>query len=260
MTRLLRSSYGLKGLAALLLLLAWEISARLFRIEGFPPASTALAAIPDLAADPQAVTGLLASLARMAVGFATAAVVGVFIGIMMGRSAAVEAAVAPLLMIFYPVPKAALMPLLMLWLGIGDLSKTFVIALGCSIPIIYHSFEGARSVEPKMLWSASAMGMSRFVQIPKIVLPASMPDIFIGLHTGLILAFITMVTSEMIVRQSGIGNILFNSMDMARYDIVYGTIVVISVIGLIFDFVFRQVRQAVLKWSDHDDRLVAGHS
>jgi len=259
-TRLPFSSAWLTACAAGALLLLWEISARLLAIDGFPPASVALAAIPDLLADDEVVSGLLASLLRMAIGFAAAAIVGIFIGIVMGRSATVEAAISPLLMIFYPVPKAALMPLLMLWLGIGDLSKTFVIALGCSIPIIYHTFEGARSVEPKMLWSAAAIGMSRLAQIPRIVLPASMPDIFIGLHTGLILAFITMVTSEMIVRQSGIGNVLFNSMDMARYDLVYGTIVIISVIGLIFDIVFRRIRRSVLKWSDHDEATVAGQS
>ena len=64
-------------------------------------------------------------------------------------------------MIIYPVPKAALMPIIMLWLGVGDASKTLVIFLGVSLPVIYHSYQGARAVEEKMLWSAAAMGMGR---------------------------------------------------------------------------------------------------
>ena len=76
----------------------------------------------------------------------------------MGRSRLVAAFFNPLLMIIYPVPKAALMPIIMLWLGIGDASKTLVIFLGVSLPVIYHSYQGARAVEEKMLWSAAAMG------------------------------------------------------------------------------------------------------
>ena len=78
----------------------------------------------------------------------------------MGRSRLVAAFFNPLLMMIYPVPKAALMPIIMLWLGVGDASKTLVIFLGVACRVIYHSYQGARAVEEKMLWSAAAMGMS----------------------------------------------------------------------------------------------------
>ena len=81
------------------------------------------------------------------------------LGLLMGRSRATAAFFNPLLMLIYPVPKAALMPIIMLWLGVGDISKTLVIFLGVSLPVIYHSFEGAKAVEEKMLWSGAAMGM-----------------------------------------------------------------------------------------------------
>ena len=82
-------------------------------------------------------------------------------GLLMGRSRLVAALFNPLLMTIYPVPKAALMPIIMLWLGIGDASKTLVIFLGVTLPVIYHSYQGARAVEEKMLWSAAAMGSRR---------------------------------------------------------------------------------------------------
>ena len=106
-------------------------------------------------------------------------------------------------MIIYPVPKAALMPIIMLWLGVGDASKTLVIFLGVRLPVIYHSYQGARAVEEKMLWSAAAMGMRPLARLVRIVLPAALPEIMVGCRTGLVLALITMVTSEMIARQTG---------------------------------------------------------
>jgi NitT/TauT family transport system permease protein len=153
-------------------------------------------------------------------------------------------------MIVYPVPKAALMPVIMLWLGVGDVSKTLVIFLGVSIPIIYHSFQGAKAVEEKMLWSGAAMGLSGFQRMFRIVLPAALPEILAGCRTGLVLALITMVTSEMIARQNGAGNILFNALDMAQYDTVFAMIIVIGALGIIFDAAFEKFRRALVRWSE----------
>ena len=87
-------------------------------------------------------------------------------------------------MMIYPVPKAALMPIIMLWLGIGDASKTLVIFLGVSLPVIYHSYQGARAVEEKMLWSAAAMGMAQRARLLRVVLPAALPEILVGCAPG----------------------------------------------------------------------------
>src|SRR6478609_3872109 len=220
-------------IAAAGLLAAWELAARAFDISGLPPAHEALREVPAILSDPEALWNILASIRRMAIGFTLALCFAVPVGLMMGRSRFVAAFFNPLLMIIYPVPKAALMPIIMLWLGVGDASKTLVIFLGVSLPVIYHSYQGARAVEEKMLWSAAAMGMGPVARLARIVLPAALPEIFVGLRTGLVLALITMVTSEMIARKSGVGNILFNSLDMALYDAVYATIIVIAVLGIV---------------------------
>src|ERR1700735_211962 len=96
----------------------------------------------------------------MAIGFGVAVAVSIPLGLMMGRSRGVASFFNPLLMIIYPVPKAALMPIIMLWLGVGDIAKTLVIFLGVSLPVIYHSFQGAKAVEEKMLWSGAGLGVS----------------------------------------------------------------------------------------------------
>ena len=194
----------------------------------------------------------------MAVGFAVGVAAAVPIGLMMGRSQYVAAFFNPLLMVIYPVPKAALMPIIMLWLGVGDASKTLVIFLGVTLPVIYHSYQGARAVEERMLWSAAAMGMGPFARLVHIVLPAALPEILVGCRTGLVLALITMVTSEMITRQTGIGNILFNSLDMAQYDTVYAMIVIIGVLGFVLDAAFEALRSRLVAWAEPSHDLVVG--
>ena len=147
-------------LACLGLLGAWQIAALVLNNDSFPTALEAIRAIPSILGDKESLINILASLRRMAIGFGVAVAVSIPLGLMMGRSRAVASFFNPLLMVTYPVPKAALMPIIMLWLGVGDLAKMLVIFLGVSLPVIYHSFQGAKAVEEKMLWSGAAMGLS----------------------------------------------------------------------------------------------------
>ena len=245
-------------IACAALLLAWELAARLLDISGLPPAGQTLRELPALLSDPEVLINILASVRRMIIGFVPAIIVAAPLGLLMGRSRAVAAFFNPLLMMIYPVPKAALMPIIMLWLGVGDASKTLVIFLGVSLPVIYHSYQGARAVEEKMLWSAAAMGMSRLARLRRVVLPAALPEIFVGCRTGLVLALITMVTSEMIARQTGVGNILFNSLDMAQYETVYAMIVVIGVLGFGLDAAFERLRARLVAWAEPVHQIAVG--
>ena len=127
-------------IACLALLAAWELAARAFGINGLPPPWTAWRELTAIFADGDTLPNIFASLRRMVIGFALAATVAIPLGLMMGRSALVAKFFNPLLMVIYPVPKAALMPIIMLWLGVGDITKTLVIFLGVSLPVIYHSF------------------------------------------------------------------------------------------------------------------------
>jgi ABC-type nitrate/sulfonate/bicarbonate transport system permease component len=240
------------------LLALWEGAARVFAIDGLPPAHDAVRELPAILCDPEALLDILASLRRMAIGFALAMMAAVPIGLLMGRNGRVAAFCNPLLMTIYPVPKAALMPIIMLWLGVGDASKILVIFLGVSLPLIYHGYQGARAVEEKILWSAAAMGMSPAQRLSRIVLPAALPEIFVGIRTGLVLALITMVTSEMIARQSGVGNILFNSLDMAQYNVVYAMIIIIGMLGFLLDVLFEQLRTWLLYWAEPAHEIAVG--
>jgi ABC-type nitrate/sulfonate/bicarbonate transport system permease component len=240
------------------LLTAWELGARALGNDGLPPASAALAQIPAILGDPESLLNIADSVRRMVIGFALALCVAIPVGLIMGRSRPVAAFFNPLLMVIYPVPKAALMPIIMLWLGVGDASKTLVIFLGVTLPVIYHSYQGSRAVEEKILWSAAAMGMGSAARLARIVLPAALPEILVGCRTGLVLALITMVTSEMIARQTGVGNILFNSLDMAQYDTVYAMIVIIGMLGYGLDLAFERLRSSLVGWAEPSHDIVVG--
>jgi NitT/TauT family transport system permease protein len=237
-------------LACIGLLCAWQVGSLIMNTDSFPTALQAIRAIPAILGDREALVNIAASLRRMAIGLGLAVVFAIPLGLMMGRVRSVASFFNPLLMVIYPVPKAALMPVIMLWLGVGDISKTLVIFLGVSLPIIYHSFQGARAVEEKMLWSGAAMGLSAAQRMVRIVLPAALPEILTGCRTGLVLALITMVTSEMIARQSGAGNILFNALDMGQYDTVFAMIIVIGAMGIMLDAAFEKLRRALVQWSE----------
>jgi NitT/TauT family transport system permease protein len=237
-------------LACLGLLAIWQAGSLILNSDSFPTALEALRAVPSILTDKESLINILASLRRMAIGFGIGVAVSIPLGLTMGRSRAVASFFNPLLMIVYPVPKAALMPIIMLWLGVGDLSKTLVIFLGVSLPVIYHSFEGAKAVEEKMLWSGAAMGLSAMQRMFRIVLPAALPEILTGCRTGLVLALITMITSEMIARQSGAGNILFNALDMGQYDTVFAMIIIVGAMGIGLDAAFERLRRRLVRWSE----------
>jgi NitT/TauT family transport system permease protein len=237
-------------LACIGLLAIWQFASLALHSESFPTATEALRAIPSILGDKDSLANFGASLRRMAIGFVVAIAVSIPLGLFMGRSRAVASFFNPLLMVIYPVPKAALMPIIMLWLGVGDVAKTLVIFLGVSLPVIYHSFEGAKAVEEKMLWSGAAMGLSAAQRMIRIVLPAALPEILTGCRTGLVLALITMITSEMIARQSGAGNILFNALDMGQYDTVFAMIIIVGAMGICLDALFERVRARLVRWSE----------
>ena len=237
-------------LACIGLLCVWQVASLLLGTESVPSALDALKSVPSILGDRESLYNILDSIRRMIIGLVAATVFAIPLGLLMGRLPPVASFFNPLLMVIYPVPKAALMPIIMLWLGVGDLSKTLVIFLAVTLPIIYHSYQGARAVEEKMLWSGAAMGLSPFQRMLRVVLPAALPEVLAGCRTGLVLALITMVTSEMIARKSGAGNILFNALDMGQYDTVFAMIIIIGAMGIIFDALFDRLRRKLVFWSE----------
>ena len=257
--RALLSLPGVPPLASIAFLLAlWQAASLALGQNSFPPPTLALRALPELFRERETYTNLAASLARMATGFALGLIIAVPVGLVMGRSQRVTNFLNPILTVIYPIPKAALMPIIMLWVGVGDVSKVLVIFLGVSLPLIYHSYQGARAVDEKLIWSAMAMGTGPAARVLRVILPSALPEVLLGCRLGLAMALIVMITSEMIARQSGVGNILFNSLDMALYDNVYAMIVVLAALGFALDLGFERLRRRLTFWAEtQEEGLVA---
>ncbi|HWK45928.1 MAG TPA: ABC transporter permease subunit [Stellaceae bacterium] len=231
------------------LFLVWQAVGMMIGEDYFPTPIALIPAMRTLLSDGDIWGDLGHSLWRLAMGFLLAIVTAAPLGIVAGRSKAVRDFITPLLSLFYPIPKAALIPIFMLWFGAGDLSKILIIYLSVTLPIVYHGQQGARSVDDKLIWSAQAMGTGRLGLLLRVVLPAALPELLLGVRVALVIGLIVMITSEMIVRQNGLGYYLFNSMDMAQYKLTYLVIVIVGALGLVLDFGFELIRQRLTFWS-----------
>lgn len=217
--------------------------------EILPPFSTCLYGSLRLMASDEFPKHLLASSYRWAIGFSISLLLSIPIGIYMARSKRVYNFFDPLLTLTYPVPKAAMIPILMLWMGAGDLSKVTVIVIGCFIPLVISAYHGAQGVEISLIWSARAMGMMERAILFRIILPASLPTIFSGIRMALAISLIVVLGSEMIARQSGLGYYLFNSLEMGLYETTYSVLIIISGIGLFLDAMCSLLMRRVLVWA-----------
>ena len=157
----------LRYLPLLLLALAWEVGARsgLVSTLALPSLSTVVAAWIDLLKDGELVSNGAASLWRTGAGLALAIVIGAALGIFMAWWRPVNVLLSPLVEIFYPMPKSALIPVTVLWLGFGNGSKILLIFLGCMLPVTVGAFNGARSSEQALVWSARSMGANRLLSL-----------------------------------------------------------------------------------------------
>jgi ABC-type nitrate/sulfonate/bicarbonate transport system permease component len=191
-----------------------------------------------------------ASLLRSVPGFVIGASLGIAFGLAAGVSRAFDRMLSPMIFLTYPVPKIVLLPLFMLWFGIGDLSKVLIIALACFYPTFINAYYGARSTPTILVWSGLNMGAGRGQIFRKVVLPSALPLIFAGLRVSLALSFIVMFAAEMINARSGLGHLIRVAENSLRFDLMYVSLVTIAILGYLGDTLLRRTRHRVLAWQE----------
>jgi NitT/TauT family transport system permease protein len=252
-SRLGRALLPFAGIAVALLV--WELSPRLGLVSSgsVPPFSDVLAGIFGLFADPDFWKNLAASSGRWAAGLTLAICIGVPLGVAMGRNRWLFALVDPLLTMTYPVPKAALILIFVLWWGAGDLSRVVIIIMGCLIPIVISSYHGARGIETRLVWSARALGTHAGLPLlAKVVLPAALPQIFAGLRLAIAISIFTLLASELLIRQSGIGSYMFAFLDDGQTVQVWACATILATIAFLLDFGFVRLVAANVRWLEGD--------
>jgi ABC-type nitrate/sulfonate/bicarbonate transport system permease component len=236
----------------LILAIAWQLISQfeLVSSTALPPLTKIAEAWFDLLTSGELLNNAASSLYRGGVGLALAIVVGAALGIAMAWWRPVNVALGPLVEAFYPMPKSALIPVTVIWLGFGDGSKILLIFLGCMLPVTIGAFNGARSSEQVLVWSARCMGASRLRMLWDVVVPSALPDLLNGIRTALALAFILMVTSELIVAREGLGNLIGYLGANGSYDAMYGVVLTVAFLGFAADRVYQIFMHRMLAWRE----------
>jgi ABC-type nitrate/sulfonate/bicarbonate transport system permease component len=242
----------MKYLPILLLALLWEglVQSGLVSRDLLPSLSDVLRAAWNLAREGDLWTNGLASFYRGGAGLALAVVVGAVLGILMAWWRAVDAFAGPLVEALYPMPKSALIPVTVLWLGFGDGSKILLIFLGCMLPVTLAAYNGARSCEQALVWSARSLGASRLRVLWDVVLPSALPELVNGVRTALALTFVLLVSSELIVARAGLGYLIGFLGEGGVYDAMFAVVLVVAFLGFFADRLYQYATRKVLAWRD----------
>jgi ABC-type nitrate/sulfonate/bicarbonate transport system permease component len=247
-------SMAFRYLPLLLLAIAWEVVARLGLVSSsaLPPLSDVVVSWIDLMRTGELVTNGGASLYRAGAGLLLAIVGGAVLGIGMAWSKPVNVVLGPIVEIFYPLPKSALIPVTVIWLGLGDGSKILLIFLGCMLPVTIGAFNGARSSEQTLVWSARSMGAGRLRMLWDVVLPSAMPELLNGIRTALALSFILLVSSELIVARGGFGYLIGFLGANGAYDAMYAVVLTVAFLGFAADRGYQMLMNRMLQWREQE--------
>ncbi|WP_084727335.1 ABC transporter permease [Rhodococcoides yunnanense] len=232
------------------LVVVWEL---LCRGGVVPPTkldspTTIASALADLIESGTLQESLAVSLHRAGLGFAFGAVVALVLGVVAGLSEFGERAFDALLQMLRTVPFLALIPLFVIWFGVGEQPKITLIAVACIFPIYLNTFAGVRNVDPKVVEAATVFGLSRFAVATRIVLPLALPTILVGIRYAMGVALLALVAAEQVNANSGIGYLALSPRAALRTDIVLAIVVVYAVLGLGVDLLVRVITRLALPW------------
>ncbi|MFJ9538574.1 ABC transporter permease [Streptomyces sp. NPDC101225] len=214
----------------------------------WPPLRTILKTFPDVWTGERLRSDVLPSLLRLLAGYATAAVAGIALGTVIGSYRRVRAFCEPVLEFLRAVPPPVLVPVIMLFAGIGDAMKVVVIASGCVWPILLNTVEGVRAVDPVMLETARSYGITGAARLRTLVLPSAGPQIFAGLRQSLSIGIILMVISEMFAASDGIGFTVVQFQRSFAIPDMWTGILVLGLLGFLLSVVFQLAERRVLAW------------
>ncbi len=185
---------------------------------------------------------------RVFLGFGIAIVISVTLGVLMARIRIIEDFVDPLVELVRPVSPLAIFPLAILWFGIGDASKVFLIALSCSFPIILNTYAGVKGGDAALIRAGHSLGSNKWEVIRYIVLPSSLPDILTGIRVAWGIALIVIIASEMVGATTGMGYIVLEAQQTFNVERVFAGIIVIGVLGFLTDRALRWFRRMLVPW------------
>ncbi|MEH6994802.1 ABC transporter permease [Neobacillus drentensis] len=240
--------FSIAGVLGLLLL--WQIVSKSGFVNEFtlPAPTTVLSTAGELISSGSLWPEISASLYRIGIGYAVGCILGIVIGIVLGFSKLGEKIGMPIINILYPIPKIAILPLIMLWLGIGEISKITVISLAVFFPIIYNTYTGVSQTNRLLLNVAITFGATKFDLIRKVIFPSALPMIFAGMRISAGVSLLILVSAEMIAAQHGIGSFILKNADLLVISKVLVGVLVLCIIGGLFNYFLAKLEDKLVHW------------
>jgi len=237
----------------------WEAASRAGLVSPvlLPPFSVTMQRLGELTATGELPQALWITTYRAFLGLLVATAVGMAIGLLMARIRLARWFFSPIVAIGFPLPTITLLPAFIIWFGVGDESKIWLVALTCFFPVAVSTFEGARNMNKQLLWSAQSMGSRGVALFLRVILPASVPFVFSGVRVALPLAIIVTFVAEMVGGGGGLGYVLIYGYRFLQTPTVLAALVAVLIFGVVLDQLLLGSRRAFLPW-DVDERSHGG--
>jgi ABC-type nitrate/sulfonate/bicarbonate transport system permease component len=230
------------------LLVGWEVGGDMAWLPRYlPPPSQILAALYEVAADGELAQAVSISLYRVTLGFALGTGAGTLVGLAAGLVPSIRNFFDPLVSFLYAVPKIAFLPIFLLLFGLGQESKIAITAFSCFFPVFIASRHAARSVGKHLVWAARNMGAPRATIFFRVFIPAAAPQLFSGARIGLANAFVVLFAAELIGARGGLGVLISDGEDAARFDLMFAGIIAFAMLGFAADRILMMTRRHVLR-------------
>lgn len=243
-----RNSESFIFFALMALLLEGVSRAELVSPLYFPPISRDVSTFFDLTVSGVLPLEVLKSFTRMGCGYTLAAIIMIPLGILIGVSGRAYNLFDPIIEFLRPLPPPAIIPAAMLFLGIGNIMKIFVIFFACSFPMVINTIDGARSVHPIFVNTGRSFGLNPFQLIRKVILPGAAPQIMSGLKTSLPISLIVAILSEMIGSVNGIGHFILRMQRTFNIPEMYAGIMMLGIVGYCLNKIFMVIDKTLLAW------------
>ncbi|HWL88179.1 MAG TPA: ABC transporter permease [Polyangiaceae bacterium] len=230
----------------------WELTARAGVFPAFvlPAPSTIAAELVRMLKAGELWAHLGASVLRVLLGFAVGATIGGALGFAVGLNPRGEAFVDPSVQAVRSVPSLAWVPLLLLWMGIGEAPKITLIAIGSFFPVYLAAISGVRGTDRKLVELARIHGLGRFAIVRAVIFPSSLPSMLTGLRTGLAVAWLYVVAAELMAAHAGLGFLLTDGRELSRADLIFVAIALLALCGKVSDGVLTRIERHLLRWRD----------
>lgn len=234
----------------LVLLVLWELGSRYGIISALvlPAPSEAFVALSDLFESGLLFRHLSASLTRLVIGFACGTVLGLTVGTLIGLYSLPRAALAPLVSAIFPIPKIALLPLFIIWFGIGEGSKVATILFGSFFPTVIATYGGIDAVDRNLIRMGQSFNLSRWAIIRNIIMPSALPAILSGMRISASISIILLVAAEMIGAEYGIGAYVLLAGNLMSTDQLVAGVAILSILGLLVNWLITRAERYFLRW------------